>query len=90
MIGKESTTRRVMLKKSTPNKPSLPSSSLLSTPISAAALATAARVREMTSRDTARLTVPDLTTLLHELGKAYVKPKAAALALLITTATEMH
>jgi hypothetical protein len=59
-------------------------------PITAAGLATAARVREMTSRDTARLTVPDLTALLHELGKAYVKPKAAALALLIATAKKMH
>ena len=44
--------------------------------------AAAARVRAMSQRDLLRLTVPEITSLLHSLNKAYCKPKAAAIELL--------
>ena len=48
-----------------------------------------ARVKAMSARDMTRLTVPELTEVLEALGKAYCKPKAAAVALLMTTAKDL-
>jgi len=92
-----STTRRVILKKGGGGSSSIgigSSSSSSSSAGSSATLASrdmalVARVKAMTARDMSRLTVPELTQLLEALGKSYCKPKAAAVALLMTTAKDL-
>lgn len=88
-----STTRRVILKKGGGGHDVVTKPAAVSAPDGAAAHAHdqtfATRVKGMSARDMSRLTVPELTQLLEGLGKAYCKPKAAAVALLMTIAKDL-
>ena len=86
-----STTRRVILKKGGGGRDVVTKPAVVSAPDAAHAhdQTFAVRVKGMSARDMSRLTVPELTQLLEGLGKAYCKPKAAAVALLMTIAKDL-
>ena len=79
--------RRVVFKK-TQGGASKTTPGLCTEPLELVDASVLTRVRGMNAREVSRLSVPELTKLLNALGKAYVKPKATAVELLIATAKE--